>query len=77
MYETVPSPECPSGTKGRMAVFEMFAVDKEMEAVILKNPVDTEIMKVARKKGMLTMREDALIKSLKGDVPFQEVYNFN
>lgn len=77
MYETVPSPECPSGTKGRMAVFEMFAIDKEMESVILKNPVDTEIIKVARQKGMLTMREDALIKSLKGDVPFQEVYNFN
>jgi type II secretory ATPase GspE/PulE/Tfp pilus assembly ATPase PilB-like protein len=47
-----------------------------MESVILKNPVDTEIMKVARAKGMLTMREDAMLKSLKGDIPFQEVYNF-
>lgn len=76
MYETVPSADCPSGTRGRMAVFEMYEVDKEMESVILKNPVDTEIMKVARAKGMLTMREDAMLKSLKGDIPFQEVYNF-
>jgi len=30
MYDTVPSGECPSGTRGRIAVFEMFKVDKEM-----------------------------------------------
>ena len=60
-----------------MAVFEMFAVDKEMQNVILKNPVDTEIYKSARAKGMLSMREDALMKSLKGDIAMQEVYTFN
>jgi type II secretory ATPase GspE/PulE/Tfp pilus assembly ATPase PilB-like protein len=60
-----------------MAVFEMFAVDKEMESVILKSPTEGEILKVARKKGMLSMREDAMVKSLKGYIPFQEVYNFN
>jgi type II secretory ATPase GspE/PulE/Tfp pilus assembly ATPase PilB-like protein len=77
MYETVPSGECPSGTRGRIAVFEMFKVDKEMQAVILKNPVDSEIYKLARSKGMLIMREDAMLKSLAGIIPFTEVYNFN
>ncbi len=77
MYEVTPSADCPSGTRGRMGVFEMYAIDKEMQGVILKNPVDTEIYRVARKNGMLTMREDALLKSLKGEVPIQEVYNFN
>lgn len=77
MYDTVPSSECPNGTKGRIAVFEMFKVDKEMQNVILKNPVNEEIYKVARKKGMLMMREDAMLKSLKGVIPFREVYNFN
>jgi type IV pilus assembly protein PilB len=77
MYEVVPSPECPSGTRGRIAVFEMFKVDKEMQAVILKNPTNSEIYKVARKKGMLMMREDAMLKSLQGLIPFTEVYNFN
>src|SRR3990167_3567175 len=28
MYETVPSSDCQSGTRGRIAVFEMFKVDK-------------------------------------------------
>ena len=75
-YETVPSAECPSGTRGRIAVFEMFKVDKEMQQVILKNPVGAEIYKVARKNGMMTMQEDAMLKSAEGTIPFQEVYNF-
>ena len=77
MYDTVPSPECPSGTKGRIAVFEMFKVDKEMQAVILKNPTEVAIYKLARSKGMLMMREDAMFKSLQGIIPFTEVFNFS
>ncbi len=77
MYDTVPSPDCPSGTRGRIAVFEMFRVDKEMQSVILKNPTDAEIYKVARRNGMLMMREDAILKSLQGLIPFREVYNFS
>ncbi len=77
MYDTVPSPECPSGTRGRIAVFEMFKIDKEMQAVILKNPTDAAIYKLARSKGMLMMREDAMLKSLQGVIPFTEVYNFS
>ncbi|HUC88637.1 MAG TPA: GspE/PulE family protein [Candidatus Paceibacterota bacterium] len=76
MFEIVPTPECPSGTKGRIPVFEMFKIDKEMQNVILKNPVEQEIFKLARSRGMLTMREDAIIKALKGYMPFREVYNF-
>ena len=77
MYDTVPSPECPSGTRGRIAVFEMFKVDKEMQSVILKSPTGREIYKLARSKGMLMMREDAMLKALEGTIPLTEVYNFN
>lgn len=77
MYETVPSGECPSGTRGRIAVFEMFKIDKEMQSVILKDPTDGAIYKSARSKGMLMMREDAMLKALDGIIPFTEVYNFN
>jgi type II secretory ATPase GspE/PulE/Tfp pilus assembly ATPase PilB-like protein len=77
MYDTVPSAECPSGTRGRVAVFEMFDVDKEMQSIILKNPINEEIYKAARRKGMLTMREDAMLKSIQGLIPFKEVYSFS
>ncbi len=74
MFEVRPSSEAPSGTRGRMAVFEMFNVDREMQQVILKNPTEPEIYKLARSKGMLTLREDALLKALKGDVDMKEVF---
>ncbi|MFA5840692.1 MAG: GspE/PulE family protein [Candidatus Paceibacterota bacterium] len=77
MYDTVPSSECPSGTRGRVAIFEMFKVDKEMQSVILKDPTNAAIYKLARSKGMLMMREDAMFKSIQGLIPFTEVYNFN
>ncbi len=76
MFKTVPSPTCPSGTKGRMAVFEMFPVDKEVESVILKTPTELDIYKLLRKKGTLTMREDAIMKALRGDIPMTEIYKF-
>ena len=77
MYDTVPSPECPTGTKGRIAICEMFKVDKEMQQVILKNPTEGEIYKTARAKGMLMMREDAILKAIDGIIPLKEVYNFS
>ncbi len=76
MTKTVPSKTCPSGTKGRMAVFEMFPVDKEVEAVILNAPTELDISKKLRAKGMITMKEDALIKAVNGGIPFTEVYKF-
>ena len=64
-------------TRGRIAIFEMFKIDKEMQGVILKNPTQGEIYKIARKKGMLMMREDAMLKAVEGVIPFTEVYNFS
>lgn len=72
-YRAVPSPVCPGGTRGRMAVFEVMKIDNDIERVILKNPVEPEIWKVARQNGMITMREDAILKALDGTVPFEEI----
>jgi type II secretory ATPase GspE/PulE/Tfp pilus assembly ATPase PilB-like protein len=41
-----------------------------------QNPTEPEIYKLARQKGMLTMKEDAILKSAQGVIPLQEVYNF-
>ena len=76
IYEAIPSAECASGLQGRTPVFEMFEVDKEMQNIILKNPTEAEIYNLARSRGMITMREDAIIKSLNGDIPHQEIFNF-
>lgn len=73
IYEIESTEKCPSGTSGRIAVFEMFAMNSEIEQVILKNPVESEVYKVARKNGLITMKEDAIIKAMKKEIPFEEV----
>jgi type II secretory ATPase GspE/PulE/Tfp pilus assembly ATPase PilB-like protein len=76
MITTVPSKTCPSGTSGRMAVFEMFEVDKDIESVILKSPTELDLYNATRAKGMLSMKEDALVKAINGGIPLTEVYKF-
>ncbi len=73
IYEAESTPQCPTGVKGRIGVFEMFKMSPEIEDVILKNPVESEVFKVARKQGLLTMKEDAIIKSVNKEIPFEEV----
>jgi type II secretory ATPase GspE/PulE/Tfp pilus assembly ATPase PilB-like protein len=65
--------ECPSGIKGREAVYEMYKMDRDIEKVILNNPIESAIYDEARKKGMLTMKDDAIIKAMKKIIPWEEV----
>ncbi|HEV7121360.1 MAG TPA: GspE/PulE family protein, partial [Candidatus Paceibacterota bacterium] len=72
-YEATTTPDCPNGTRGRLAVFEIMQMDKELESVVLKSPVEENVYAAARAKGMITMREDAIMKALAGQIPFEEV----
>lgn len=73
VLKIAPTAECPNGTKGREAVFEMFHMSKEIEQVILKNPVESEVYKVARSQGLITIKEDAIRKAMQKIIPFEEV----
>ncbi|HAT68670.1 MAG: hypothetical protein A2481_01335 [Candidatus Yonathbacteria bacterium RIFOXYC2_FULL_47_9] len=72
-YEGSATPECPSGTRGRRPVFEIFSVDKEIEKIILSEPTEPRLWEAARRKGMISLKEDAMLKCMDGSVPFQEV----
>jgi type IV pilus assembly protein PilB len=72
VYESQPTDECPTGRKGRIGVFEMLEMDPTLEQVIVNNPVEEEVYVAARKKGMLTMKEDLILKSFEGRVSFDE-----
>lgn len=74
IYNPRATPDNPTGLKGREAVFEMYEMDRDLEKVILTNPVESAIYDAVRKKGMLTMREDAITKVMNGKVPWDEVY---
>lgn len=72
-YSASSTAECPNGTRGRTAVFEILRMNKEIENVLLKEPVEEKVYAAARLNGMLTMRENAILKALNGEIPFEEV----
>ena len=73
VYQGVPSASCPQGAKGRIGVFEVLEKTPELEEIILKNPVDIEIMKEARRQKMFTMREEGLFKVFEGTIGIEEL----
>ncbi len=74
IYNIKPIPECPKGIKGRMGVFEMYEMDKELESIILKDATEPVMRAHLRNnKGMITMKEDAIIKALQKKIPFEEI----
>ena len=72
-FHASPTDECPNGTRGRTAVFEILRMNKGLEQAVLKTPTEEDIYAVARADGMLTMREDAIMKALAGEIPFEEI----
>lgn len=67
-------PECNfTGYRKRTGIFEFFLVDEKMENFILQGPSISALRKMAKKKGMVTMREDGLIKVLKGETTLEEI----
>jgi len=72
-YRALPTPTCPNGTRGRIGVFEILRMNKEIEQIVLKEPVEEKIYAAARANGMLTMREDAIVKALDGQIPFEDI----
>lgn len=73
LYETKKEGGVEVGLKGRLAVFEMFPIDRELERIMLKSPTSAAIYDHVRKKGMLSMKEDALMKCTQGIIPWGEV----
>lgn len=61
------------GYRGRIGIFEAFLIDDEMEEFILKSPSVSALRKKAIEKGMVSMRQDGLLKVLKGITTIEEV----
>ena len=73
MYEPEKTAASATGLRGRMAVFEVLEMSSEIEKIVLDNPIDSKLWAAARSQGMLTMREDAIVKAFDKKIPFSEV----
>jgi type IV pilus assembly protein PilB len=76
MMHPEPSPTCQTGYSGRTAVTEVLPIDEEMQELILKNASEEEFFHAARKNGFVTIQEDAVIKALNHEIPFEEMNVF-
>ncbi len=71
-----PSAGCATGTKGRVAVTELFEVTTEIEGLILRGASEEDMYQAARKNGFVSIKEDAIIKALNHTIPYEEVSVF-
>lgn len=74
VYEAIGCPKCANlGYKGRIGIFEAIICDQSVQNIIPNNPSEREIAVTARPQGILNMREDGIIKALKGVTSLEEV----
>ena len=74
IYRPKASPTCPKGTRGRMAIFEVLEMNKELERIILTKPSDIVVEQEALRQGMMTMRQNGIMKVAEGTVGLEELY---
>lgn len=73
VFEPSSTPECPTGVRGRTAIMEVVQMNEALEQTLLTNPNEVEILKTARQQGMITMKEDAIIKAMNKEIPYTEI----
>ncbi|MBX4200952.1 GspE/PulE family protein [Candidatus Parcubacteria bacterium] len=74
IYEAKGCQACNfKGYKGRAGLFEVLAMNEELIDIILKDPVESAILKAAQKAGMLTMSQEGILKVLEGETTVDEV----
>lgn len=61
------------GYRGRIGIFEIVVINREISTLIAKNASEDEIGKAARKQGMKTLFEDGLQKAKEGTTTIEEV----
>jgi len=61
------------GYKGRIAVFEILLVTDKMKDLISREPIETEMKRLAIEEGMITLAQDGVLKILRGVTTSEEV----
>ncbi len=73
-YHGAGCDECgDTGYKGRMAIYEVIGINDEIQAMITENNTGDELTAVALRNGMITMRQDGILKALLGITTLEEV----
>jgi type IV pilus assembly protein PilB len=73
-YEPVGCPRCnQSGYRGRVGIYSVMEMSESIKEMAVGQVSEAEIGAAARKEGMLTLREDGLLKIRSGMTSLEEV----
>jgi type II secretory ATPase GspE/PulE/Tfp pilus assembly ATPase PilB-like protein len=76
-YKIWRAPGCAvckgKGIQGRAAIFEVLRMTPQLEEVIVSGSTTQKITQEAKRQGMITLRQDGIIKVLEGLLPLEEV----
>ena len=73
LVKGVDTKETPGGYTGRTGLYETINVDEEIQKLIISHATANEIMRLAKSKGTITMRQDGVLKALSGLTTIEEV----
>ncbi len=62
-----------SGFSGRIGLFEILSMTNQLVDIIAKQPSEEEILKEAKRQGMISMRQDGVLKVLNGVTTIEEI----
>ncbi len=62
-----------TGYKGRIGIYEMVVMDESIENIVKESSSEREIEEVSKKQGFLNMKEDGILKVLKGLTTIEEL----
>lgn len=69
----VDDQETPGGYLGRTGLYEAIDVDEDIQKLIVSRATSNEIMRTAKEKGTITLRQDGILKALSGITTIEEV----
>ena len=73
LVKGIETEDAPGGYKGRIGLFETIDVDDDIQKLIVAHATSGDIMRVAKMKGTITMRQDGIMKALAGYTTIEEV----
>ena len=76
-FHAEPNPDCTickgKGVSGRVAIFEIFEMTKQLGQIVAEGFTEAKLWEEAKRQGMLTLRQDGILKALDGLVGIEDI----
>jgi type IV pilus assembly protein PilB len=76
-YKIYKAPGCDKckgkGTRGRIGLYEVMKMSRELEDIITSGATEGKIKDEGKRQGMVSLRQDGIMKALDGSVSMEEV----